>query len=248
MYYISIGAFCNVKYQIDKHKGVKETLFFDRLITSMSSIIQLLECDNIHNILNNNSIVRNPTNPVKDSNSRIIIKSLKSCESIHDIPVNFNETHINDFIDKYKRRYLRIINFIKSSEKLCFIRYNKISIEEKRLFVEAVLKINPVCNFTLVNVYTTKPAKIKCERKTCMYLRHINLANNGGSHCCKSCKISGVHGPVCQNNNFKKYSVGISKSKYCLDLKLISQTPQEPDWTTDYLDWKKIFKNIEKFI
>ena len=247
MYYISLGAFCNVKYQIDKYNGGKETLFFDYLLTSMTSVIQLLECHNINNILNNNTIVRHPTNSVKDSKSRIIIKSLKSCESIHDIPINFNNAHINDFIDKYKRRYTRIINFIKSSEKLCFIRYKKVSIEEKRLFVEAVLKINPACNFTLVNVYTTEPTNIKCERETCTYLRHTNVANNGGSYCCNLCKSEGEHGSHCGKNTLTRQSIGVSKSKYCLDLKLIEFKPKNLHWTTDHLDWKGVFKNIEKF-
>jgi hypothetical protein len=66
MYYISIGAFCNVKYQIDKYNDGKETLFFDYLISSMSSVIQLLESNNINQILNNNSIIRNPHNSIKN--------------------------------------------------------------------------------------------------------------------------------------------------------------------------------------
>ena len=35
MVFISIGTACNVKNQIDKHTGKKETLFFDWLMTDV---------------------------------------------------------------------------------------------------------------------------------------------------------------------------------------------------------------------
>jgi hypothetical protein len=246
MQYISIGVSCNVKYQIDKYKGNKATLFFDYLLSNMCSVIKLLECEDINKILNKNSIVLHKKNPVKNNNSRIVIKSLASCESIHDLPINFNNEDINNFIDKYKRRYYRIINYINSGEKILFLRYNKITLDEKNRFVNAVLKINPDCNFSLVNIYTVKPSQIKCKREMCTYFRHTNKGNNGGSHCCNACKLSGTHGPLCGGSYATKRSIGISKSKYCLDLKLINPKPKVDYWTTDYLDWKNIFKSIEK--
>jgi hypothetical protein len=51
MKYISIGKSCSVKHQIDKHKHKDETLFFDWLITSMKSVIEILVCPDINNIL-----------------------------------------------------------------------------------------------------------------------------------------------------------------------------------------------------
>jgi hypothetical protein len=38
MKYIGIGKYCNVKYQINKHKHNGETLFFDWLMISMNSV------------------------------------------------------------------------------------------------------------------------------------------------------------------------------------------------------------------
>ena len=52
--FISIGYVCNVKYQIDKYRDKKETLFFDYLMTHMDSVISILSCKNIDDILNYN--------------------------------------------------------------------------------------------------------------------------------------------------------------------------------------------------
>jgi hypothetical protein len=37
----------------------------------------------------------------------------------------------------------------------------------------------------------------KCKRKECKFLTHLNINNNGGTHCCLSCKNIGTHGPAC---------------------------------------------------
>jgi hypothetical protein len=37
----------------------------------------------------------------------------------------------------------------------------------------------------------------KCNRETCGFARHPHIYNNGGTHCCFACKVSGTHGPAC---------------------------------------------------
>ena len=62
MKYISIGCLCNVKAQIDEHKGNCETLFFDWLKTDMETVITILQkYDVIDSILNINTITRDPS-------------------------------------------------------------------------------------------------------------------------------------------------------------------------------------------
>jgi len=149
---ISIGKACNVKYQIDKHIGKRETLFFDWLMTDIASVIKLLKCESINDILNIDSIKVDPVTPIIDFNSRILITSLPNCISIHDIPINLSNKDIIVFIDKYKRRYERLINIIKSNEEIFFIRYGEIDYESKKLFIETIQSINKNCKFTLVIV------------------------------------------------------------------------------------------------
>ena len=38
----------------------------------------------------------------------------------------------------------------------------------------------------------------KCQREYCNFKVHTNFKNNGGTHCCKSCKAGKLHGPACQ--------------------------------------------------
>jgi len=37
----------------------------------------------------------------------------------------------------------------------------------------------------------------KCNRQTCLYVKHSRKGNNGGTHCCMSCKRNGRHGGAC---------------------------------------------------
>jgi hypothetical protein len=37
----------------------------------------------------------------------------------------------------------------------------------------------------------------KCSRADCYFSKHKNVTNNGGSHCCRTCKTIGGHGPYC---------------------------------------------------
>lgn len=150
MVYISIGNACNVKYQIDKHKNKIETLFFDWLMTSMNSVIEILSCNDINKILYFDNIIRNINTPFNSDKSCIIIKSLDFCESIHDVSREFTDNDILEFINKYKRRFNRIIEYIKSDEKIYFIRNGGIDDYSRQKFIETIFKINPNCNFVLI--------------------------------------------------------------------------------------------------
>lgn len=44
--------------------------------------------------------------------------------------------------------------------------------------------------------------KTKCDRTSCNYTKHTSIDNNGGTHCCRACKIDGAHGPACQRMDF----------------------------------------------
>lgn len=153
--FISIGQTCCVKYQIDKCIGEKETLFFDWLMTDMRSVIKVFRhYNNIGNLLYYENIVHNQQNKICEDKSRMLIKSLPLCESYHDIKIDFDDKDIYEFIEKYKRRFERIITFIKENkEHIVFMRYGDIDKKKKEKFIQIIKEINPVCNFTLVTLY-----------------------------------------------------------------------------------------------
>ena len=154
MIYISIGTACNVKYQIDRFFGKKQTLFFDWLMTDMDSVINILNYyNNINELLFYDNIIRDPSQPIAGIYSQIIIKSLSFCVSIHDIDKNITKDKINDFINKYIRRFNRIIDYIKQSNKIYFIRYGEVINNIQKInFINIIKKINSNCNFTLVSL------------------------------------------------------------------------------------------------
>jgi len=172
MVYISIGNACTVKYQIDKHKEKKETLFFDWLMTSMDSVIEVLSCKDISKILHFDNIVRDEKDPYHGVMTRIVIKSLHFCVSIHDVGILYNDKHIHEFIDKYTRRFNRIIQYIQSDEKIYFLRTGAVDDHHRKQFIETVLAINPKCNFALIIIDNDKNNEeqiIKYEH--CLHLK-----------------------------------------------------------------------------
>ena len=108
MVYISIGSGCNVKHQIDKHKHKLETLFFDWLITSINSVIEILSCCDISNILYFDNIIRDINHPYHSNNSQIIIKSLNRCNIY-----NANDTNNTNNILKYEHCFYIKLNINK---------------------------------------------------------------------------------------------------------------------------------------
>ncbi len=157
MKYISIGDACNVKYNIDKYRDKSETLFFDWLITSFKSVIEILECKDINNILYPENFIINVNKPYNEKEIKVVIKSLDCCISIHDLHINYNDKDILNFIDKYSRRFNRIIQYIKSNEKICFLRLgNHVNYDEIYKFIETIKKININCDFTIVFIDNNK--------------------------------------------------------------------------------------------
>ena len=94
--------------------------------------------------------IKHPYNPVKADKSRIIIKCLTNFQSIHDIGIDMLETEVLEFIETYKRRLQRLIDYIMGDKKIFFVRVGKIKQSEQIEFINAIKKINPNCDFSLV--------------------------------------------------------------------------------------------------
>ena len=152
--FISVGDSCNVKKQIDINVLPDATLFFDWLLTDMSSVNKVIDCEDISTILNYQNISDLNDNTIKiPGKSSVKINSLWKCISIHDIPEKYSPSDIYDFIEKYKRRWVRIMDYIKSQKELIFVRYGVVTKEEKDEFIRIVKKTNPLCKFKLVELF-----------------------------------------------------------------------------------------------
>ena len=126
----------------------------------MASVNKILGTDSIDNILFFENIIQNPNIPIHHDKTRIIIKSFPLCESIHDVPLSYSKSDINNFIEKYKRRYYRIINTIINNKSIIYFlrygRYGKKTPDEKKIFIKNIKNINSNCKFKLVELFDQK--------------------------------------------------------------------------------------------
>ena len=169
------GPACAVAKSIKEYYDYNyKTNFFDFLEISFISMITFFKIENIENIENklktNNNIISN--NIGKKS---VYFNNFDKMISHHDLKENYNDEDYNEFIEKYKRRYIRLINSIKKEDKIFFIRYGLESENMVNEFINEVHKINPFLDIYFINVdYDLNNLKIVYENKNYIYVNFHN--------------------------------------------------------------------------
>jgi hypothetical protein len=153
--FISLGEACDVKYQLEakfkEHNNIQKTYFFDWIISDFKTVLSVLNGDFLKKFTKSNLLIDNTIK--KYSSSLVTIKNFSTFTSLHDIPKNYDNKDIDEFIDKYTRRYYRFINLIRdNNEKMFFLRNTKevISNRDVVFFNNYVKKINPFNKVYLV--------------------------------------------------------------------------------------------------
>ena len=149
------GPACAVATSIKKYfyNNNYETNMFDFLEVSLESIIKVLTIKNnnlnIEDYLSNNyDIIEN-----KDGNNSVFFNNFDKLISHHDLILNYNEDIFNIFIEKYKRRYNRLINHILNENKIFFIRFGEEKKESIINFINYVKNININLEVYFINLY-----------------------------------------------------------------------------------------------
>ena len=147
------GPACAISRCINTYsKNNYPTNIFDYLEISLLSIIEILkiktEALNIDNKLRGN----NEININKDNKNSVKFNNFNKIISHHDLQENYSEEDYNNFIEKYKRRFYRLINIIENEDKIFFIRYGTENNELILNFMNEVNKINPNLNMYFINV------------------------------------------------------------------------------------------------
>jgi len=176
--FISLGDACNVKYHIDQHVQ-QPTHFFDWLMPDFEAVFRLLETKtkgaDIHDVLCRDTLLIESI----PNRTQITLKALGNCVSIHDVPVDYTDRHIDGFIDQYVRRYERLIEAIQSGQKLVFIRWGPVSNSAATRFVATVKNINERCPFMLV-VLDDRSAPLKnCVLRMKLRTREVRATDVG---------------------------------------------------------------------
>mgnify|MGYP001421359118 CR=1 FL=1 len=148
---ISFGSECDVRYQISKYLNInEETDFFDWLICDIDSVIDILTKD-INKLFTFPNIKL-----IGYKNNKSIVKLFNTSKliSMHDLPIKYSFNDIYEFILKYKRRYNRLINIIKSNNKVYLIRRDNISNEKIKQIMDIFDNINSSNNITFILLRT----------------------------------------------------------------------------------------------
>lgn len=153
--FISLGEACDVKYQLEakfkEHNKIQKTYFFDWIISDFKTVLSVLSGDFLKKFKKDNLLIDNTIK--KYSASLVTIKNFSTFSSLHDLPKNYTDKDLDEFISKYTRRYNRFINLIKNTnEKMFFLRKTKkvISNRDVVFFNNYIKKINPFNKVYLV--------------------------------------------------------------------------------------------------
>ena len=157
------GPACAIGVCIKKYfyNNNYKTNIFDYLEISFVSIIQILNMDynDIDYLSYNNNIEKN-----NDGKYTVKFNNFDKIYSHHDLNDNYTENDYNEFIEKYKRRYKRLINYIKNENKIFFIRYGIEDLEEIKSFINIINKINPnLVFFLIIVVYDESQKEVNSE-------------------------------------------------------------------------------------
>jgi hypothetical protein len=157
--FISLGSRCGVKFNIAiflRNGNGQPTYFFDWLRSdNFENVCKILSSKNIEDILNLNNINVIPYEGAP-LHSKVEFTSLLNCASRHDVPNEYNENILIDFLEKYKRRHKRVIDEINNNNNnIYFLRLGKVTIEEFELFNKIIMEINPECKYKLISLIDT---------------------------------------------------------------------------------------------
>lgn len=141
MKFVSLGSFCSVRGNIDlySNQGKSETQFLDWLWGKYKGLIFFLESKEFEEFeLTKDNL------QIVGSHPPYCEVYLKDLFSIHDLPLEYNDKDIDNFISKYQRRYIRTKKLLKSEPSHFIYREMKaINDEEKFRLVEILKTENP---------------------------------------------------------------------------------------------------------
>jgi hypothetical protein len=144
------GPACAVGHCI-KHlyyNGNYQTNMFDYLEISMETIINILSTNDINNDLKTNYRIELNN---KNKNT-VYFNNFNKMVSYHDLPQPYDNNDINNLIEKYQRRYYRLIYDIKREDKIFFIRYGLEDNNNIKKFIDRINQLNPNLKVHFINV------------------------------------------------------------------------------------------------
>lgn len=151
---ISVGGSCVCRQEIDKHKKIRsESHFFDWVFSSFRSVIQLLTCHDIHQAINAATVKHEGFHNDKLNFRMTYFDDIRS---IHDICEGYTELDVAKCVEKYIRRYHRLIDHIRKKRRIYFLRTGHVTDDEVADFFNALDALAPTNRHVLVVIHDGK--------------------------------------------------------------------------------------------
>jgi transcriptional regulator of heat shock response len=193
--YISFGRSCDIRATIDTFIGKQETNFFDWLRVDLKTVIEILQMKDLEKeLLNKPNLRVDKELYAYDKMYAITFENLntkKICclshDDIHSKEYTEQELdgQLNEFIEKYKRRHVRMIDLIKKCEKpIVFIHRVSNSTnfnedEDVNKLLHVLLNINPNAKFCFVLLVDEEKDYIQIKQKNYLKINYNKLKNEG---------------------------------------------------------------------
>ena len=149
------GFACAVATSIKKYseKINCPTQFFDYLVCDLEDINTILDKNTSLHILDTVTI-----QPFTKK-SIVSFKNFNNLISYHDLNNSFSTEEFNEFQNKYRRRYHRLLKLIQEEDILFFIRYGKEKKEELQKIITNTQLLNEDVVIRIINVFYDKTKK-----------------------------------------------------------------------------------------
>lgn len=154
MHWISLGHSCMMTFYLRKF-GLQrgETHFFDWIVTSQKTVNEVLETKDIRSALENDIEF---DEELFEGHKAFICKRFDLLRCVHDLPHDGDRPELfkKFFVDKYVRRYERLIELIRNQEPIVFVlsvkNYHEDDYKETKRLIQALGTHNPTLRYRIV--------------------------------------------------------------------------------------------------
>jgi len=151
--FVALGRTCVVKHQLDKIQSKEATLFFDRIVSNVSVVLEVLKTPR-EEMRSRFRLERLRMDPSRRHGPQCEVELLDfdGAVSYHDVPFDGTEADLVQLADRYERRHGRLLDIIQGSEPIVFIHFSLHRDMRDVELVPAIRALNPQLKFAVVIV------------------------------------------------------------------------------------------------
>jgi hypothetical protein len=174
--YISLGRHCATAHHINQIIGYKESNIFDWVRTDFEVICDILDTSDINTLFCRENLFIDMNMYKHEGEIAITLKNFNKKNLTflfhHEIKhMEYTEEEleekVNQFIEKYKRRYFRLIDYICSEKRIIFIYHDTINHVNESLidhFDKSIRRINPDIKYHLILLHQNNDELLQEEK------------------------------------------------------------------------------------